>query len=116
MLLCMDDLQSILKRVLKKRGLHDHAQAALVVHKARLWLADQFPELRHALVVERFTDGILTISCGHSGGLQACREMLPELLEMLQRDCDGVVRDIRLERSGTRLGAAESLAEPSALP
>ena len=96
----MDSLGSILPKVLHKRGLYRHAQAALVTHKAALWLKAALPSFTEQLRVGTFTDGVLTIASTHSIAAQECQGFLPELTEFLNRECDGAaVRQIRMMRS-----------------
>ncbi len=95
----MDSLSSILPRVLHKRGLHGHAVAALVTHKATEWLTLALPALAKQFRVENVRDGVLTISTTHSIAAQECLPLLPSLLEFLQRECkNSSVRDVRMVR------------------
>lgn len=96
----MDSLSSILPRVLHRRGLHKHAVAALVTHKAADWLRLALPALESYLHVDTVKDGVLTISTTHSIAAQECLPLLPGLMEFLNRECKGsAVRDVRLVRS-----------------
>ena len=99
----MDSLSSILPKVLRKRGLHGHASAALVTHKATEWLRLALPALSGQFHVEHLKDGVLTISTGHSIAAQECLPLLPALTEFLQRECKGsTVREVRLVRARGR--------------
>ena len=96
----MDSLSSILPKVLHKRGLHGHATAALVTHKAQEWLRLALPALASSLRVEHLKDGVLTIATAHAIAAQECLPLLPSLTEFLQRECKGSsVRDVRLVRA-----------------
>ncbi len=96
----MDSLSSILPSVLRKRGLHGHAVAALVTLKTTEWLRVALPSLADQFHVEQFRDGVLTIATGHSIAAQECRSLLPALMEFLRRECKGSsVRDVRLVRT-----------------
>jgi len=96
----MDHLASILPTVLGKRGLKDHAQAALVVHRAQLWVGGRLASLKELLTVRKLEDGTLFIACGHSIALQECQAIVPELLAYLQKECRfSSVRSIRLARN-----------------
>ena len=96
----MDSLSSILPRVLHKRGLHGHATAALVTHKAYDWLRAAIPNDIDQLRVERIKDGVLTIASANSIAAQECMPLLPALTEFLKRECAGsVIREIRIVRA-----------------
>ena len=100
----MDSLSSILPKVLRKRGLHGHAVAALVTHKAADWLRTALPNFASQLHVDSLKDGVLTISAGHPIAAQECVPLLPSLMEYLQRECPGaIVRDVRVTRSRSPL-------------
>lgn len=99
----MDSLSSILPKVLHKRGLHKHASAALVTHKACEWLRVALPDFASQLHVDTFRDGVLTISTMHSIAAQECTPMIPSLTEYLGRECKGsVIREVRLMRARTQ--------------
>lgn len=105
----MDSISSILPRVLHKRGLHGHAVAALVTHKATEWLNLALPALAKQFRVENVRDGVLTISTTHSIAAQECMPLLPSLMEFLKRECKGSsVRDVRLMRARGRKEFEES--------
>lgn len=96
----MDSLSSILPRVLQKRGLHGHAMAALVTHRAHDWLRAALPHCIDQLRVEHLKDGVLTIAAQHPIAAQECMPLLPSLKEFLQRECKGVaVREVRVTRT-----------------
>lgn len=96
----MDSLSSILPSVLRKRGLHGAAVAALVTLKATEWLRVALPACADALHVEHLKDGVLSISTAHSIAAQECLPLLRALKEFLQRECkDSSVREVRLIRS-----------------
>ena len=96
----MDHLSSILPFVLRKRGLHHHATAALVTHKAAEWLKLALPGLSDQLHPDHVKDGVLTISASHSIAAQECNSLLPSLKEYLLRECgEKSVREVRLVRT-----------------
>ena len=96
----IDSLSSILPRVLHKRGLHKHAVAAMVTHKAFDWLRAAVPHCIDQLHVEHLKDGVLTISTSHPIAAQECMPLLPALKDFLTRECKGsVVRDVRMVRA-----------------
>ena len=105
----MDSLSSILPSVLHKRGLHGHATAALVTHKAFDWLRAAVPHCIDQIHVDSFKDGVLTISTNHPIAAQECMPLLPALTEYLKRECKGsVVREVRMVRSRTRKDAKDA--------
>ena len=105
----MDQLSSILPSVLRKRGLHGHAVAALVTLKANEWLRLALPACASRLHVETVKDGVLTIATTHSIAAQECLPLLPALQEFLNRECKGSsVRDVRLVRERGRKDANEA--------
>lgn len=96
----MDSLSSILPRVLQKRGLHGHAMAAMVTHRAQEWLHAALPHCIAQLHVESLKDGVLTIASAHPIAAQECMPLLPSLTEFLQRECKGcTVREVRMIRT-----------------
>ena len=96
----IDSLSSILPRVLHKRGLHKHAVAAMVTHKAFDWLRAAVPHCIDQLHVEHLKDGVLTISTTHPIAAQECVPLISGLTEFLHRECKGAaVREVRFVRS-----------------
>ena len=95
----MDRLGNVLSRVLGKRGLAKQAQAALIVYRARNWLAQRLPDLAAFLTVENVKEGVLCIACHHSVAAQECQAITPALLDYLSQDCKFTeVSSIRLVR------------------
>lgn len=96
----MDSLSSILPKVLHRRGLHRHAVAALVTHKAFDWLRAAVPHCIDQLHVDSLKDGVLTISTTHPIAAQECMPLIPALTDFLTRECKGAsVREVRLMRA-----------------
>ncbi len=95
----MDHLSSILPKVLRKRGLHTHATASLVTHKAQQWLMAALPGLAPAIFVASLNHGTLVIHCMHSIAVQEVTELLPGLREFLQKDSPGAVKEVRVDRA-----------------
>ncbi|MBI2635833.1 DUF721 domain-containing protein [Candidatus Peregrinibacteria bacterium] len=96
----MDSLASILPGVLRKRGMHGHAVAALVTLKATEWLRAALPALADQFKIERVSDGVLTIAAVHSVASQECLPLLPALKEFLNRECDGAkISGVRMVRA-----------------
>jgi len=96
----MDQMSSILSKVIKKRGLQGHVDAALVVHHAQAWIEAKMPTLNEQLLATQFKDGVLTIEAIHSIAAQECQMRLDELLEHLQ-ESEGhkAISSIRITRS-----------------
>ncbi|MSR87131.1 DUF721 domain-containing protein [Candidatus Peribacteria bacterium] len=95
----MDSLSSILPKVLHRRGLHKHAVAAMVTHRAFEWLKTAVPHCIDQLHVDSLKDGVLTISTSHPIAAQECMPLVPALTEFLQRECKGAsVREVRFVR------------------
>lgn len=99
----MDSLQSILPKVLRKRGLHGHATASMVTYRAERWLKSSLPGLCDAVAVHEYSGAVLTIECANSIALQECRFLLPSLQHELARSCpECVIRDIRVIRTSRK--------------
>ncbi len=95
----MDRLQSILPKVLRKRGLHVQADASRVTFCANEWVKTALPRFADVVRVDRFSHAVLQISCSHSIAAQECLPLLPALKEYLQRECKQLaIEDIRLVR------------------
>jgi len=83
----MQHIRDLLPGVLKKRGLHDHAEASLAVFHAQQWLAEHLPQCWDALCASALRDGTLTVTALHSVAAQECQEHAQALLEYLRQDC-----------------------------
>ncbi|MBI3331347.1 DUF721 domain-containing protein [Candidatus Peregrinibacteria bacterium] len=96
----MDSLRSVLPKILAKRGLKEHAEAALVVHKAQLFLESVLPTLSSGIHAEKLERGTLMIAVANSIAAQECQQLSGRLLEHLKAECPGVaVAEIRIRRS-----------------
>ena len=95
----MDHISHVLPRVLQKRGIAEHAQAALVVHRASTFLKEHLPEFSAHVRVTHVRDGVLTIECDHPIAAQECHAAIPSLHAFLQESGGTTVKDIRLSRS-----------------
>lgn len=96
----MDHIGSVLPKVLSRRGLVEHAHAALIVYNAQQWLKVRAPCLTGVTVVQKFQNGTLLIACGHSLALQECRGLSQELVYFLQQERRFAdVRTVRLVRA-----------------
>lgn len=96
----MDHIRTVLPNVLRKRGLHGHATAALAVHKAQEWLLELLPGLAGSFAVEKLVNGVLTVACRDSVTAQECHALASPLLRYLQTECglSGVI-ELRVTRS-----------------
>lgn len=95
----MDSLRSILPKVLSKRGLKTQVEASHAVLLAQQWLERALPSLKGELTVKKLSHATLSIECNHSIASQECQQLLPFLLEYLQRETKNLsVTDIRLVR------------------
>lgn len=66
----MDSLKSLLPKVLRKRGLHDHAKASLIVHLANQWMQSSFGPFAQTLHAQTFERGTLVIAAESSVAAQ----------------------------------------------
>lgn len=93
-------VQSILPRVLHKRGLGVQARASQVTFAAERWLQLALPHVAEFVRVDSFRQSTLTVSCAHGVAAQECMPLLPSLREFLGRECKGsAVQEIRMIRS-----------------
>lgn len=96
----MDRMFTVLPKVLHKRGLHEHAESALVVFRAERWLHTRFPTFEGLIRVQKLANNTLHIVCTHSIALQECQASIPDLHKYLHADCSFKgVTDIRITRS-----------------
>jgi hypothetical protein len=95
----MDSVGSLLPKVLRRRGLYEHAAASLVTLKAQEWLTAELPMFAGAITVPRFSQGVLEIACANSIASQECHSLVPVLLAHLTRECEGMsVKEVRVVR------------------
>lgn len=100
----MDDLQSILARVLEKRGLRLHANAARITHVATQALAKLLPNAVRFCRVKSFSGGTLLIEVENAVAAQECRSVVEQLQEAVFRASKVRIDEVRIVRqtSGTR--------------
>lgn len=84
----MDQVGSLLPKVLKKRGLMEHATSSLVVQKAQSWLHEKLPQLADHVKVAKFADNEVRVEVTHSIAAQECQQLAEELLEYLKKETD----------------------------
>ena len=96
----MQQLSSLLPKVLAKRGLAEHAHAAHVVHASEQWLLERLPDFRGVLKVQKFQDGTIFVSCTHSIAAQECHPLFSDLQVFLHKECRfNDIKGVRLTRS-----------------
>lgn len=97
----MDRVSQILPKVLQSKGLKQHADAALVLHRSRAWISEHLPNVRMSISPHSLQeDGTLLIECEHSAAVQECLAALPHLKLFLREECGFLpVRTIRLVRT-----------------
>ncbi len=83
----MDRLNTVLSKVLQRRGLHGQATASMIVHQAQEWLVNALPQFARDLRVLHIKDGTLAIASANSIAAQECQQVVPLLKEYLIRDC-----------------------------
>jgi len=96
----MDHIRTLLPKVLRKRGLHDQADAALVVYHAQRWLVEHLPSFQKELSVTHYKDGSLVITSSHSIAAQECKAVQEDLCSYLREECDhSGIKEIRINRA-----------------
>lgn len=99
----MDSVRSLLPKVLRRRGLYEHAAASFVTLKAQEWLTVELSACKGTITVPRFSQGVLEIECANSIAAQECRSIVPVLLDYLARECEGIsVKDVRIGRTARK--------------
>jgi|GEM_PF-643473 len=103
----MDRVSQILPAVLQKRGIKQHVDASLVIHRASAWIAENLPTLKTLLTPTTLQeDGTLIIECDHSSAAQECQAALPHLKVFLREECGfAPVRSIHLLRTRKRVSS-----------
>ncbi len=95
----MDHIFSVLPKVLRKRGLQEHAEGALVVLRAQRWLHERLPDLQTVIHVQTYKENTVHIVCTHSIAVQECQSLIPELQDYLHANCAFAgVLDVRVGR------------------
>ncbi|MFA7681599.1 MAG: DciA family protein [Candidatus Peribacteraceae bacterium] len=95
----MEHIRTLLPAVLKKRGLHEHAIAALVIHHANLWIGQKLPAMRNELTARAFTNTVLVIAAAHSTAAQECQQAATELITHLKHGIpEAGLTDVRIVR------------------
>ncbi len=95
----MDTVGSILPKVLRKRGLAAHADAAQITHRAHQWITKALPEVAEAVTARSFSHAVLTLEYTHSIVAQECQPLLPALKRYLQAEFPAAkLEEVRLLR------------------
>lgn len=94
----MDRLASLIPSVLRKRGLYDDAQAALVIYRAKKWMEEKHADSASAIHPLTLSGGILTISVDDPIAEKKATELMPDLLLFLQSDSSTVIKEMRVQR------------------
>ena len=93
----MDHISKILPKVLQKRGLSAHTDAALVVLKAQEWLKEHAGHLPAPAL--RMAESALLIDVSHGIVAQELTSLLPKLRSYLEGELRGrAPRVIRIGR------------------
>ena len=96
----MDHLSQVLARILHKRGLAPHANAALMKNRADAWLRAALPAFATQIGVVRVQNAELVIGCVHSIAAQECQARIAELITYLQRELPSVrIESVRIIRT-----------------
>jgi len=95
----MDHVRTVLPRVLRKRGLQKHADAALVLLHACEWIQGHVRAHAASLHPRHVKDAILVISADNSIAAQELQVQKDALLQVLQEQGCTNVREVRIRRS-----------------
>jgi hypothetical protein len=96
----MERLSKILPGALAKRGLLAESDASLIVHHAKIWIAEKLPGSAAMLFVRSFRDGELLIEAENSIALQECAaKELPLLTHLRETKGHTKVASVRLQRA-----------------
>ena len=94
----MQHISELLTKVLKKRGLQDHAEAAQVILHAQEWIIIELESFQDQLIAKSFRDNILLINADNSVCSQEMNHRIQDLKEHLS-SLDHQVFEIRIVRS-----------------
>ena len=93
----MDHISTILSKVLKKHGLHDHAEAAQVTLHAQEWIISNLDVFQDQLIAKSFKDNVLYIHSHNSVASQELNMKLEDLKKYMSGH-HGVAMEIRVIR------------------
>jgi len=95
----MDNIKDLIPKMLKKRGLQDHANASLIIFQTKTWLVENLPDFHSFLTPMCVKDSVLIISCDNSVAAQECQQVHSQLLAHLLGECGHTeIQSIRLIR------------------
>jgi len=94
----MYHIKELLPKVLKKRGLQDHAEASQVILHAQEWIISELEAYQDQLIAKSFKNGILLISAENSVCAQELSQVLFELKGHLSEKSHNIL-EIRIIRS-----------------
>jgi hypothetical protein len=94
----MYHIKELLPKVLKKRGLQDHAKASHVILHTQEWIITELEGYQDQLIAKSFKDGILLINAENSVCAQELNQVLLELKEHLSEKGHNIL-EIRIIRS-----------------
>jgi hypothetical protein len=90
----MERISHLLPKVLKRRGLHEHAVAAYTVRTAQQWIDQELPNFQGELAVRSLKDSALLIDASNSIAAQECYARSDDLLAHIR----GVHPEVHIER------------------
>ena len=79
----MDKVSSLIGGILAKRGLREHAEAAMLTHRIGSWMKEKNARLATIVKVGSLKDGVVILHCDHSIALRECQDLLPDLQAFL---------------------------------
>ncbi len=94
----MYHIKELLPKVLKKRGLQDHAEAAHVILHAQEWIIVEFDSFQDQLIAKSFKDNILLINAENSIAAQELNVRISDLKAHLISK-EHLINEIRIVRS-----------------
>jgi len=96
----MDLLRALLPKTLRRHGLEQQAESALICYQAERWYADHLPAVAQSLRSTVFRDGVLQVECETSIAAQELRLHEAALLAALQESVPGTrITGLRISRA-----------------
>jgi len=86
----METAADLLIKVLKKRGLHKHASASVMIMDADKWIEEHVSHCKEDISVTTLKDGALHIECSHSIAAQELHGVSEQLKQYLQKKHEGL--------------------------
>lgn len=94
----MQHIKDLLPKVLKKRGLQDHAEAAQVILHAQEWIISELEAFQDQLIAKSYKDNILLINADNSIAAQELNVRISDLKDYLISK-EHLINEIRIVRS-----------------